>query len=229
MHLPHDSATLTLPTPYLAGSSCTDLSESSKPLSYKQTPRTDSYDSFATGYVTIWLLSITSALSLIQVLALAVVLRKTLKKRGCVYSEKMFTTIFILLGAFGACGWSLVVVLSTVFNTGPGIIAEPDTYSDPFSGRFNAFALLFGPLAIGATVLGLLNVTILLIDVADRARAFTVGKSKFLVRNRVLIHAFQCLCILLAVVAFAYEKGFPEGTSILGFVLGPPAIIVIFG
>ena len=174
-------------------------------------------------------MSVTAALSLVQILALSVVLHKTLKKRGCVYSEKLLTTTFILLGAIGATGWSLVVLLSTVLNTGPGIIAEPDTYSDPFSGRYNAFALFFGPLAIGATVLGLLNVTILLIDVADRARALTVGRSEFLTRNRVLIHGFQFLCIILAIAAFAYEKGAPNGTSILGFVLGPPAIIVIIG
>lgn len=169
----------------------------------------------------------TCLISFFLVLVLLYILRVSFQRRKCYYSEKLLTIMLILLGSFGCTGWSLVVLLSTIDVNGPGIILEPSAYSDPFSGRYNVFALFFGPLAIGATVLGLLNVTLLLFSVANSTLNLQIANDYMLARNRILIHIFQLICIVLAIIAFTYEKGGPNGTSILGFLLGPPALIIL--
>ena len=184
----------------------------------------------ASTYSTAVFMALLFLCSLYVTFQMVVISAITFKETTTVVNIKNATCLFVLLTAIGNTGWSLAIVFSTLVVAGPPVgPIEFFEDSDPFHGRANFITVFFAPVALVFALLSIFNIVLMFFDIAHRTIQMNPKASAQLRRNRLVTQVFEGLVIATGGIAAIYERFVDSGTSIIGFILFVPSLLMALG
>lgn len=184
----------------------------------------------ASTIITIVLMSLLFLASLYVTVQMIFLGGITFKESPTRINIKNATCLFVFLTALGNTGWSLSILLSALLVSGPPVgPIEFFEEADPFHGRANFINVFFAPVALVFALLSIFNIVLMFFDIAHRTLRMNPRASRQLKRNRQATQVFEGVVVLAGAIAAIYERFVDSGTSIIGFILFVPSLLMSIG